>query len=104
MYNALGCAGYSSSQGFKTESEALHFAITFTSTYNDEGIKVNYDEAQKLFDFIKNNVELPKVDTSQEEMSKLLGYAGTVMGGLANKIEILEAEKGKGEGAPPIEG
>ena len=70
----------------------------------DEGTKVNYDEAQKLFDFIKNNVELPKVDTSQEEMSKLLGYAGTVMGGLANKIEILEAEKGKGEGAPPIEG
>lgn len=47
---------------FQSKAEALKYAIEFTETIGlSDANRVNYDEAQKLFDFICKNVELPDV-------------------------------------------
>ena len=62
---ALGIMGYPLNQSinnFQSKAEALKYAIEFTETIGlSDANRVNYDEAQKLFDFICKNVELPDV-------------------------------------------
>ena len=61
----LGIMGYPLNQSinnFQSKAEALKYAIEFTETIGlSDANRVNYDEAQKLFDFICKNVELPDV-------------------------------------------
>lgn len=47
---------------FQSKAEALKYAIEFTETVELSGPnRVNYDQAQELFDFICKNVVLPDV-------------------------------------------
>lgn len=48
-------------RNFNSKSEAIQFAIEFTASSSMGGHKVELDAAQKLFDFICKNVELPDV-------------------------------------------
>ena len=47
---------------FQSKAEALKYALEYTETVELSGPnRVNYDQAQELFDFICKNVELPDV-------------------------------------------
>lgn len=51
---------------FESKSEALKFAIEFTANDTDDGTRAaNLTAAQKLFDFICKNVELPETQLAQ---------------------------------------
>lgn len=59
---------------FKSKAGAMSFAILMSSSIGENGTrKVDYDEAQKLFDFICQNVELP--DVEKDYYSSLLSWA-----------------------------
>lgn len=48
---------------FKSKAGAMSFAILMNTTINSEGQRViDYDETQKLFDFICASVNLPDVE------------------------------------------
>lgn len=48
---------------FKSKAGAMSFAILMNTTMTEEGTRViNYDETQKLFDFICASVNLPDVE------------------------------------------
>lgn len=48
---------------FKSKAGAMSFAILMNSTVNQEGRRVvDYEETQKLFDFICSSVTLPDVE------------------------------------------
>lgn len=48
---------------FKSKAGAMSFAILMNTTINTEGRrKIDYDETQKLFDFICASVNLPDVE------------------------------------------
>lgn len=42
---------------FSNKAQAMQYAIAMTATSTEEGSKINYEEAQKLFDFICKNVD-----------------------------------------------
>lgn len=46
-----------------SKGSAMSFAIRMTMSFSEDDKNViNYEEAQKLFDFICKNVELPEVE------------------------------------------
>ena len=45
-----------------SKANAMSFAIRMTMCFDGDRNKVDYDEAQKLFDFICGTVNLPEVD------------------------------------------
>ena len=48
---------------FKSKAGAMFFAILMNTTMTEAGARtINYDEAQKLFDFICASVNLPDVE------------------------------------------
>lgn len=48
---------------FKSKAGAMSFAILMNTTMTEAGARtINYDEAQKLFDFICASVNLPDVE------------------------------------------
>lgn len=48
---------------FKSKAGAMSFAILMNTTMTEAGTRViNYDETQKLFDFICASVNLPDVE------------------------------------------
>lgn len=48
---------------FKSKAGAMSFAILMNTTVNAEGRRmIDYDETQKLFDFICASVNLPDVE------------------------------------------
>lgn len=48
---------------FKSKAGAMSFAILMNTTVNAEGCRmIDYDETQKLFDFICASVNLPDVE------------------------------------------
>lgn len=48
---------------FKSKAGAMSFAILMNTTINTEGRRmIDYDETQKLFDFICASVNLPDVE------------------------------------------
>lgn len=55
--------GGSDMTAFKSKAGAMSFAILMNTTMTETGSRaVNYDEAQKLFDFICVSVNLPDVE------------------------------------------
>lgn len=63
---------------FKSRASAMSFAILMSSTYVEGGARrVDYDEAQKLFDFILKNVTLPDVETDSyaDLLNSITGHA-----------------------------
>lgn len=71
--SALGLIGMRS---FQTKAEALQYAIDFTATRTEEGLKVNYEAAKEMFDFICKNVKLPETKSESLDvfMSKLSDF------------------------------
>lgn len=48
---------------FKSKAGAMSFAVLMNTTMTEAGARsVNYDEAQKMFDFICASVNLPDVE------------------------------------------
>lgn len=48
---------------FKSKAGAMSFAILMNTSFNTEGRRmIDYDETQKLFDFICASVNLPDVE------------------------------------------
>ena len=70
--SVLGLAGMRS---FQTKAEALQYAIDFTATRTEEGLKANYEAAQEMFDFICKNVKLPDIkgDASEKFYEQAVG-------------------------------
>ena len=55
--------GGSDMTAFKSKAGAMSFAILMNTTFGETGARViNYDEAQKLFNFICAGVNLPDVE------------------------------------------
>ena len=55
--------GGSDMTAFKSKAGAMSFAILINTTMTEAGARtINYDEAQKLFDFICASVNLPDVE------------------------------------------
>lgn len=55
--------GGSDMTAFKSKAGAMSFAILMNTTMTETGARtINYDEAQKLFDFICARVSLPDVE------------------------------------------
>lgn len=86
---ALGIMGYPLNQSinnFQSKAEALKYALEFTETVELSGPnRVNYDQAQELFDFICKNVELP--DVRPNPADGLVEFAKKYIEELANKKE-----------------
>lgn len=56
-------AGGSDMTAFKSKAGAMSFAILMNTTVGTDGRRmIEYDEAQKLFDFICASVNLPDVE------------------------------------------
>lgn len=68
-----------------SKADALQYAINTTATYGESGVTVNYEEAQKLFDFINENVQLPDVPANATD--KALGLVSDLFEGLKAKAE-----------------
>ena len=50
----------------RNKADAMHFAINTTLHYTcGEGNKVDYEEAEKLFNFFCDHVEFPEDDTKR---------------------------------------
>ena len=63
---------------FNSKAGAMSFAILMSSFIGDNGMKkVDYDEAEKLYSFITEHVDLPNVekDSYAEMMSAVTGLA-----------------------------
>ena len=61
MYSSF--VGGSDMTVFKSKAGAMSFAILMNTTINTEGRRmIDYDETQKLFDFICASVNLPDVE------------------------------------------
>lgn len=65
---------------FRSKAGAMSFAILICSSYGEGGMrKVDYDEAQKLYDFICDNVELPNVEKDyQDSLCSLMDYVSSL--------------------------
>lgn len=70
----FGLTSYGTLSAFRTKADAMKFALEFTATANDAGVRcANYEQAQELFDFICKNVILPDTDAFQiEQVSGLV--------------------------------
>lgn len=88
LYGTNGC----DMTVFKSKAGAISFAIMMCTTISSEnGLRtVNYEEAQKLYDFINGNVNLPDVerDAYAEMMDCLPSLAGIAV---ANKDKTVPA-------------
>lgn len=80
----LGCATMPANT-IASKADALQYAINTTATYGDNGVTVNYEEAQKLFDLINSNVQLPDVPANTTD--KALGLVSDLFEGLKAKAE-----------------
>lgn len=81
----LGLMGYAGMPALTiaSKADALQYAINTTATYGESGVTVNYEEAQKLFDFINNNVQLPDVP---------IDATGQALGLVSGLVEELKAK------------
>lgn len=71
------------SRSIKSKADALHFAILATAQHKcGEPSKIDYEEAEKLFNFFCNHVEFPEDDTKKMTES------------VVSLIENLLSEKG----------
>lgn len=71
---------------FNSKAGAMSFAILMSSFIGDNGMKkVDYDEAEKLYSFITEHVDLPNVekDGYAEMMSAVTGLAKANAAGAA---------------------
>ena len=71
---------------FNSKAGAMSFAILMSSFIGDNGMKkVDYDEAEKLYSFITEHVDLPNVekDGYAEMMSAVTGLAKVNAAGAA---------------------
>lgn len=71
---------------FKSKAGAMSFAILMSSFIGENGTrKVDYDEAEKLYGFITEHVDLPNVekDSYAEMMSAVTGLAKANAAGAA---------------------
>lgn len=75
-----GCGTFS----IETKGAAIAFAIMYSVEYTSNGKnRVNYKKAQKIFDFICKNVQLP--DVRQDPMSSAGDMIKAALGGLKEK-------------------
>ena len=71
---------------FNSKAGAMSFAILMSSSIGENGTrKVDYDEAEKLYGFITEHVDLPNVekDCYAEMMSAVTGLAKANAAGAA---------------------
>lgn len=84
---SLGCGSYTAA--IESKGAAMFFAILMSSSYCGQNNirRINYKKAQRLFDFICSNINLPDVKT--EPMDGL----NAQLGGLVGILEKTIAEK-----------
>ena len=69
-------------RSIRNKADAMHFAILVTMRHNGcgEPITVNYDEAERLFNFFCEHVEF-----SEDETKKMTDSLVSMLGGLLPK-------------------
>ncbi len=82
---------------FKSKAEAVKYALESTYKLEDKQISHQYDKAQKLFDFITKNVNLP--DVAKDPIEEL----SPIINSIVDKIDKLKDERNSmGFGIAPI--
>ena len=75
------------SRSITNKADAMQFAILTTMQYKcGESSKVDYEEAEKLFNFICDHVEFP-VDTTKQVMNGILPVLENILTGIAVAAE-----------------
>lgn len=91
MYDPL----FNPSRGIRNKADAMQFAINATMKYNGchEASAVDYDEAEKLFNFICDHVQFPEEATKQV-LDQIIPIIEGVFGGnsydLASELSKLK--------------
>lgn len=68
-------------QKIRTKADALQFAINTTMQHKcGEGSKVDYEEAEKLFNFFCDHVDFPE-DSTNQMLGGLLPVIEGILGG-----------------------
>lgn len=80
----------------RNKADAMHFAINTTLHHTcGEGNKVDYEEAEKLFNFICEHVEFPEESTKQV-LGQILPILEEIFGGnpydLTSQLSKLKVE------------
>ena len=94
MYDPL----FNPTRGIRNKADAMQFAINATMKHNGchESSGIDYDEAEKLFNFICEHVEFPEESTKQV-LGQILPILENIFGGnpydLTSQLSKLKAEK-----------
>lgn len=74
----------SDTTAFRSKAGAMSFSLLMCTSLGEGGAKkVDYDEAQKLFNFICSNVELPSVEMDSQDV--LISLMSSMVASSANK-------------------
>lgn len=78
MYDTL----FNPTRGIRNKADAMQFAINATMKHNGchESSGIDYDEAEKLFNFICEHVEFPEESTKQV-LGQILPLLEEIFGG-----------------------
>ena len=93
MYDPL----FNPSRGIRNKADAMQFAINATMKHNGchESSGIDYDEAEKLFNFICEHVEFPEESTKQV-LGQILPILEEIFGGnlydLTSQLSKLKEE------------
>ncbi len=81
MYDPL----FNPTRGIRNKADAMQFAIIVTMIHNGcgEPSRVNYEEAEKLFNFICEHVEFP-VDETKKMTESILSVVEGLLSEKAN--------------------
>ena len=93
MYDPL----FNPTRGIRNKADAMQFAINATMKHNGchESSRIDYDEAEKLFNFICEHVEFPEESTKQV-LGQILPFLEEIFGGnphdLTSQLSKLKVE------------
>lgn len=93
MYDPL----FNPARGIRNKADAMQFAINATMKHNGchESSGIDYDEAEKLFNFICEHVEFPEESTKQM-LGQILPILEEIFGGnpydLTSQLSKLKGE------------
>ena len=93
MYDPL----FNPARGIRNKADAMQFAINATMKHNGchESSGIDYDEAEKLFNFICEHVEFPEESTKQV-LGQILPILEVIFGGnpydLTSQLSKLKVE------------
>ena len=76
MYDPL----FNPARGIRNKADAMQFAINATMKHNGchESSRVDYDEAEKLFNFFCDHVEFPE-DETKKMTDSLISMLGEIL-------------------------